>query len=95
MHSGGAGDEAPRVMVLAATNFPWDIDEALRRQAWYLCCPDLPPLLGLFLSRHKWPVDYCELDALMLQAAGEAHLHSAAQRARPLGDTQAAPEGAQ
>ncbi|KAL4451487.1 hypothetical protein ABPG75_007149 [Micractinium tetrahymenae] len=27
-----SGTGAPRVMVLAATNFPWDIDEALRRR---------------------------------------------------------------
>ncbi|PRW20821.1 katanin p60 ATPase-containing subunit A1-like [Chlorella sorokiniana] len=32
MHSGGGGEAAPRVMVLAATNYPWQIDEALRRR---------------------------------------------------------------
>lgn len=31
MHSGVGGEAAPRVMVLAATNYPWQIDEALRR----------------------------------------------------------------
>lgn len=31
MHSGCGGEAAPRVMVLAATNYPWQIDEALRR----------------------------------------------------------------
>lgn len=29
---GGEGDAGQRVMVLAATNYPWDIDEALRRR---------------------------------------------------------------
>lgn len=28
----GSDSDAPRVMVLAATNYPWDIDEALRRR---------------------------------------------------------------
>ena len=30
--SGEEGEEQPKVMVLAATNFPWDLDEALRRR---------------------------------------------------------------
>ena len=29
---GSLGDASNVVMVLAATNFPWDIDEALRRR---------------------------------------------------------------
>lgn len=32
INSVGSGDELKMVMVLAATNFPWDIDEALRRR---------------------------------------------------------------
>ena len=32
INSFGSGDELKMVMVLAATNFPWDIDEALRRR---------------------------------------------------------------
>ena len=30
-HGSGEGEARPYVMVLAATNFPWDIDEAMRR----------------------------------------------------------------
>lgn len=32
INSFGTGDDLKMVMVLAATNFPWDIDEALRRR---------------------------------------------------------------
>jgi katanin p60 ATPase-containing subunit A1 len=32
INSFGSGDDLKMVMVLAATNFPWDIDEALRRR---------------------------------------------------------------
>jgi len=32
INSVGNGEELKMVMVLAATNFPWDIDEALRRR---------------------------------------------------------------
>jgi katanin p60 ATPase-containing subunit A1 len=32
INSVGSGDDIKMVMVLAATNFPWDIDEALRRR---------------------------------------------------------------
>lgn len=32
IHSQEEGGERRQVMVLAATNFPWDIDEALRRR---------------------------------------------------------------
>ncbi len=32
INSVGSGEELKMVMVLAATNFPWDIDEALRRR---------------------------------------------------------------
>lgn len=31
-HGNTDGEERQHVMVLAATNFPWDIDEALRRR---------------------------------------------------------------
>lgn len=59
MSSITAGDENPIVMVLAATNFPWQIDEALRRRLEkriYIPLPDAESrreLLKLNLSTIK------------------------------------------
>jgi katanin p60 ATPase-containing subunit A1 len=57
-------EENPIVMVLAATNFPWDIDEALRRRLEkriYIPLPDLDSrkqLLEINLKVHEIDVDH-------------------------------------
>ncbi|MEW5317757.1 MAG: hypothetical protein WDW38_009031 [Sanguina aurantia] len=48
--AGGEGEEPRHVFVLAATNFPWDIDEALRRRLEkrvYVELPEAPQRLEL------------------------------------------------
>lgn len=68
------GDENPIVMVLAATNFPWHIDEALRRRLEkriYIPLPDLESrreLLRLYLLSIK--TVNIDLDELANQLEG-------------------------
>ncbi|KAI7846285.1 hypothetical protein COHA_000213 [Chlorella ohadii] len=56
MHSGCGGEAAPRVMVLAATNYPWQIDEALRRRLEkriYIGLPDFDERVALLKLKLK------------------------------------------
>mmetsp|Transcript_32849 Transcript_32849/g.104650 ORF Transcript_32849/g.104650 Transcript_32849/m.104650 type:complete len:262 (+) Transcript_32849:250-1035(+) len=73
---GGAEDgESKNVMVLAASNFPWDLDEALRRRLEkriYIPLPepaDIRTLLGINLKDVQLDASVC-LDALAERLAG-------------------------
>jgi len=73
---GGAEDgECKNVMVLAASNFPWDLDEALRRRLEkriYIPLPepaDIRTLLGINLKDVQLDASVC-LDALAERLAG-------------------------
>ena len=52
------------VMVLAATNFPWDIDEALRRRLEKRIYIPLPTLEGREALLKVGSTVYCESDFL-------------------------------
>ena len=58
-------DPGKMVMVLAATNFPWDIDEALRRRLEkriYIPLPTLEgreALLKVFIIHWSWSFSIC------------------------------------
>ena len=72
IHSGGTGDKTSSVMVLATTNCPWDLDEAMRRRLEkriYIPLPDEITRLSVFrISLKDIPlssdVNYNELAAL-------------------------------
>jgi katanin p60 ATPase-containing subunit A1 len=72
---GGEPPENKTVIVIGATNFPWDLDEALRRRfekRIYIPLPDLEArreLLGINLSTVEWD-ESLDVDALAERMEG-------------------------